>query len=186
MKLWLESSGISQARTRLSPSWGWLEFNATVQEVEDLLQAKYHVYEHAVTGQPHVACEEYRLPNHLKGSHIDFMYPTVHFDAKVKPRNAKDAAAKRAPSKRAAPKDSVTTKLGQPGSASLPKLGQWLGGITSVITQLTQCDVQITPWCLRVLYEFPPNQLLKTNKQNSYGIVEYTPQAYRPEGRSQQ
>jgi tripeptidyl-peptidase-1 len=36
----------------------------------------------------------------------------------------------------------------------------------------------ITPDCLRALYQFPVNH--KANPKNSYGIVEYTPQAYVP------
>lgn len=36
----------------------------------------------------------------------------------------------------------------------------------------------ITPDCLRALYQFPVNH--QANSKNSYGIVEYTPQAYVP------
>ncbi len=43
---WLVGSGISASRMRLSVNKGWIEFNATVSEVEDLLNTEYHVYEH--------------------------------------------------------------------------------------------------------------------------------------------
>lgn len=39
-------------------------------------------------------------------------------------------------------------------------------------------SLQITPNCLRALYKFPPG--ITANPKNSYGIVEYTPQAYVP------
>lgn len=50
--------------------------------------------------------------------------------------------------------------------------------ISTILNELENCDVQITPACLRALYGlvYVP---VATNK-NSLGIVEYTPQAYRP------
>lgn len=97
------------------------------------------------------------------------MYPTVHFDAKVLPREL-DASRKRAVN--------AGTHKGQgwPGSGSLPKTGQ--KGPSGPFTELENCDVNIVPDCLRALYEFPPN--FEANPKNSYGIVEYTPQAYVP------
>lgn len=73
--------------------------------------------------------------------------------------------------------DPVARGVGQPGSWSSPKLGRWMNH-NDIITQLSQCDEQITPDCLRALYQIPVN--LKANSQNSYGIVEYSPQAYLP------
>lgn len=43
---WLTDFGIHPDRLRLTPSKGWIEVNATVEEVEDLIQAEYHVYTH--------------------------------------------------------------------------------------------------------------------------------------------
>jgi tripeptidyl-peptidase-1 len=60
VKSWLTSAGISDKRIKHSDSLGWLKFDATVDEAEELLNAKYHVWEHSETGQPHVACDEYR------------------------------------------------------------------------------------------------------------------------------
>ena len=59
----------------------------------------------------------------------------------------------------------------------MPKLGKYLPK-SDIIKQLQNCDTQITPWCLRALYKFPPG--FTANPKNSYGIVEYTPQAYVP------
>ncbi|KAF9237889.1 peptidase S8/S53 domain-containing protein [Melanogaster broomeanus] len=55
VRLWLLESGIS-------PSRGWLEFQATVREAEDLLHTTYSVYKHE-TGAEHVG--NYHLPEHL-------------------------------------------------------------------------------------------------------------------------
>ena len=89
VKSWLTSSGIHSTRIKQSQSLNWLEFEATVDEAEELFKTKYNVYEHGETGQPHVACEEYSVPAHLQ-EHIDLVYPTVHFDVKVKPRMEDD------------------------------------------------------------------------------------------------
>ncbi|EME50290.1 hypothetical protein DOTSEDRAFT_68978 [Dothistroma septosporum NZE10] len=172
VKAWLASAGIDGDRVGKSQSLGWLEFTATVNQAEDLLKTKYHVYEHDETGRPHVACEEYSVPATLKDK-IDFVYPTLHFDAKLKVREGSaDSIAKR----EVKPGQSKTP--GKPGSGSLPKWNHRFLPHSDIITQLQNCDTQITPWCLRVLYKFPPG--FTANPKNSYGIVEYTPQAYVP------
>jgi len=119
-----------------------------------------------------VACDQYSVPAHLT-EHIELVYPTVHFDAKVKPRNTKRTIRKRERT------PGVYKGIGMPGSGSLPKGGWGIGHHGSDPFQdLSTCDTLITPDCLRALYEFPVNY--QANSKNSYGIVEYTPQAYVP------
>lgn len=91
VKAWLASAGIDGTRVRQSQSLNWLEFSATVDEAEELLKTRYNVYEHE-SGQPHIACEEYSIPAHLQ-EHVEFVYPTVHFDAKLKARGLSEDAA---------------------------------------------------------------------------------------------
>lgn len=43
---WLSDAGFDGERMRLSHSKGWVEVNATVSEVEELLQTEYNVYTH--------------------------------------------------------------------------------------------------------------------------------------------
>lgn len=177
VRSWLSSSGIASDRLTQSQSRSWLEFEASVDEAEELLKTKYHVYEHGQTGQLHVASEEYSVPSHLK-EHIDIITPTVHFDVKVKPRKSNPELTGRDES------SDVRKGLGWPGSGSLPKGGRRLGPNgplhgKKLREELAMCDEYITPDCLRALYQFPINH--KLNRDNSYGIVEYTPQAYVPE-----
>lgn len=146
VKNWLVGAGIAEDRIKQTQSLGWLSFDASVDEAESLLNTQYHVYEHSETGQPHVACDEYSLPVHIQ-KHVDFITPTVHFDAKVKPRDGSDRKRDVDPN--------AAKGIGKPSSGSLPKFGQWLPK-NSIITQLQNCDKQITPWCLRLLYKFPP------------------------------
>lgn len=165
VKDWLSTSGIAGERIKQSQSLGWLHFNATIDEAENLLKTKYHIYEHGETGQPHVACEDYSIPANLKDK-IDFVTPTLHFDLKLKPRN--ENAGKRDMQEHVKP--------GNPNGGNIPKFEPIAK--SSIIKQLTDCDKQITPNCLRALYKFPPG--ITANPKNSYGIVEYTPQAYVP------
>ncbi|KIJ65943.1 hypothetical protein HYDPIDRAFT_166913 [Hydnomerulius pinastri MD-312] len=151
---WLLDSGIEAHRVKVSPSKGWLEFQSTVQEAEDLLHTSYHVYGHE-TGAEHVACEGYHLPEHL-APHIDFVTPSVHFDAKLSKRG-----------------DTAFRPIGKPGSGNGPKT---TGTVTNWIDQLEDCDNHITPICLRALYGLIYEPL--SADKNSYGIVEYTPQTY--------
>lgn len=165
---WLIASGISSDSVKLSKGKNWINLEASADQAESLLNTKYHVYEHGVTGQPHIGCDEYSLPKHLK-DHIDFVTPSLHFDTRVTERSNKFEKRNVVPN--------TGKQIGQPSSGSTPHLGQWINK-SQFITQLEQCDEQITPNCLRALYQIPKS----TGKsvKNSYGIVEYTPQAYVP------
>ena len=167
---WLTESGIDPSRIELSSGRNWMMFNASVGEVESLLQTKYNYYTHA-SGQGHIACDEYRVPQSLS-KHIDFIMPTVHFDTKIIDKPGQDQKAK---------KRDVPTNH-QPGDPSNiawnPKKGKTIASPNSpspgVVYNLANCNQYITPDCLRALYNFSNGTLAKS----SYGIVEYTPQAY--------
>ena len=137
-------------------------------QAEKLLKTKYHSYIHE-SGTPQVACEEYHVPEHVS-KHLDFITPTVHFDAKIRPPGAESGLEKRKV------QPGIGSKVGQPGSGSLPKQGEILGSIENIIMELAQCDEFIVPDCLRALYLIPP--VLTNLQKNAYGIVEYSPQAY--------
>ena len=92
--------------------------------------------------------------------------PTVHFDTKIV------EIPEREINKR-------SLHPGDPGNGFLPKKGPTIKGPgadpdAAQPFSLTTCNTQITPDCLRALYSFPNGTLAKS----SYGIVEYTPQAY--------
>ena len=164
---WLRSSGLDKSRTRLSSGRNWIHFNATIAEAERLLQTKYKVYEHS-SGQLHIACDDYSVPADVQ-KHIDFIMPTVHFDTKIVANP--DRTIKR--------DIGANLKPGNPGNGFLPKKGPTIKGPGPQPDALqpqakTNCNTQITPECLRALYGLPAGSIAKS----SYGIVEYTPQAY--------
>ena len=177
VRAWLESSGIAPERVSQSQSLGWLNFDATVEEAENLLKTEYYVYKHS-TGKSHVACSEYHVPEHIR-QHVDFITPTVHFDAKIMGPKSDDnpKIQKRGPPSAAGhpTTNGVGHNIGSPNSGSLPKLGATID-ISKISAELANCDVNIVPDCLRALYLTPPG--FSANPKNSYGIVEYTPQAY--------
>ncbi|KAL1615957.1 hypothetical protein SLS56_011628 [Neofusicoccum ribis] len=176
VKSWLASAGIATERVKTSQGLNWIEFDATVDEAESLLMTEYHVYHHSATGQGHIAAEDYSLPAHVR-EHIDFVLPTVHFDAKVTHPKKKLNFTNRKRDTVSTVKPGVAHTIGESGSGSLPKFGGQLSA-AEVISDLAQCDEQIVPDCLRALYQFPEGST--ANPDNSYGIVEYTPQAYIP------
>ncbi|KDQ54112.1 hypothetical protein JAAARDRAFT_60885 [Jaapia argillacea MUCL 33604] len=153
---WLTSSGFDASRIRVTPTKTWIEVNATVEEAERLLKTEYHVFEHG-TGKEHVACDTYSLPEHVT-KHVDLITPTVHFNAIIKARSEASGGA---------------AHIGNPGVGLHPKT---TGKISTLLTELENCDQQITPICLRALYGLVYEPL--ATSKNSYGIVEYTPQAY--------
>ncbi|MCJ1248318.1 hypothetical protein MMC30_005535 [Trapelia coarctata] len=164
---WLVASGVEPARVVLSPGRHWLKFNATIAEVESLLQTEYKYYQN-LSGQGHLACEEYSIPKTLQ-QHIDLIMPTVHFDTKL----FLEPESKR--KKRNAP---ANFQPGDPSNTGfMPKKGKTLSGPTpdaSVAYTLANCNQFVTPDCLRALYNLPNGTLAKS----SYAVVEYTPQAY--------
>ncbi|THH29362.1 hypothetical protein EUX98_g4824 [Antrodiella citrinella] len=160
VKEWLTSSGILDHRLRLSPSKGWIEFNATTAEVEELLQTEYHVYFHPETGAEQISCHSYSVPEHIR-EHIDLIKPTVHFKRRL-PSNAQ--------------RKKRSFNPGLPTGSFKP--GPKTNGVKPQVhlpSDLANCDVNITPDCVRALYKIDHKPV--NTARNSYGIVEFTPQA---------
>ncbi|KAF8435043.1 peptidase S8/S53 domain-containing protein [Boletus edulis BED1] len=157
VRSWLITCGIGEERIALSRAKGWIQVNVTVEEAEELMNTEYNVYTH-LSGKVHVASEVYYLPEHVQ-PHVDFITPSVHFDAKLTRRSSSESA-------------SSARGIGRLGFVSDPETASavsWIHG-------LEHCDSSITPICLRTLYDifYDP---VATDK-NSFGIVEYTPNTY--------
>lgn len=165
---WLSAAGIESTRISSFKGKNWINFDASISEVEALLKTEYKFYSHT-TGQGHLACDEYSVPQSVR-KHIDFIMPTVHFDTKIV-SESEDSRTKR--------DRPVNLQPGDPNNTGFkPKKGKTLPspntpGATLAYT-LANCNQYVTPECLRALYNFGNGTL----SQSSYGIVEYTPQAY--------
>ncbi|KAF2416266.1 tripeptidyl peptidase-like protein [Tothia fuscella] len=125
---WLGDSGIDTARLKKSSSSGESRFNATIKEMEDLLQSNYHVYRHSdrvLYGR----CDGYRLPEDI-GRRIDFISPTAELSYRlIEPQDESIQRQERAS------RATVSSKGRRP--------------------EATSCDQLITPDCLRQLYHIP-------------------------------
>ena len=174
---WLTSAGIAQERISKSQSLGWLTLSITIDEAESLLETEYHIYRHS-TGRFQAACTEYFVPPNIR-PHIDFITPTVHFDTKISSSKRQGQQKSGRALYKAAidvPVEAeVAFKVGSSKSGSHLKKGPEVA-IDLVNDDLAECHTRITPQCLRELYQFGPG--ISANPQNSYGIVEYTPQTY--------
>lgn len=84
--------------------------------------------------------------------HVDFVTPSVHFDAKLTRRSGGESG-------------SPARGIGQPGVGITPKT---TGTVSGIINELEDCDNHITPICLRTLYGLFYEPL--ATDENSYGI----------------
>ena len=177
--VWLKSSGIDSERISKSQSMGWLTFDATVAEAENLLKTEFFLHKH-ITGKPHVACDDYSVPEYVQ-PHVDFITPTVHFDTKV-PQSRHVEKRDMPLERRATPtvaaagvpvqSKAAVKKITNPNGGYLPKKGPNIN-IKGIIAELQNCNQFIVPDCLRALYRFPPNVV--ANSKNSFGYVNTTP-----------
>ena len=55
---WLESAGISKDRISQSVNKQWMQFEASVEEANNLLRTDFHLWEHTPSGKMNVACDE--------------------------------------------------------------------------------------------------------------------------------
>jgi tripeptidyl-peptidase-1 len=170
---WLSESGVSGERVKQSQSLTWLHVNITVSKAEDLLKTKYYEYTHSLSGKLHVACDEYSLPEDIQ-SHVDFITPTLHFDAKIEKSKKRrslnqeeiEIAKRQTSSAGHKVQPGIGHTIGSPGDKSLPKDGGRIP-FGTILSQLENCDKSIVPNCLRALYEFPPN-FPANSKSKSY------------------
>ncbi|KDQ11416.1 hypothetical protein BOTBODRAFT_35307 [Botryobasidium botryosum FD-172 SS1] len=165
VKDWLISAGLHPHRLQYSHPKGAVLVDMAIEEIEDLLQTEYDIYEHE-SGQPHVACDSYSVPQAIQ-NHIDFITPTVHFDAKVAKRDDSDQPFK-------------AFNIGDLKISFItPKIQ--FANLLDIFKQqaVKNCDKQTTPACLQALYGYGKYQQ-RASMENSLGIVEYTPQSYLP------
>jgi tripeptidyl-peptidase I len=105
----------------------------------------------------HEACDSYSVPEHVR-EHIDIILPTVNFDARILPRSNLP---------RSNPNPTLTPA--HKGAAVHPLVkteGKQATGIGH--GSLANCDQEITPDCLRALYNFHYTPV--ATDKNSYGI----------------
>lgn len=175
MTAWLTGSGIDPDAVKVTPNKAWIEVNITVEKAEELLHTRYFIYDHSLR-ESHVGCQSYSLPQDLSANHVDIILPSVHFDAKFSPPKTEELRRRQLTTPGPVVEGGTVLDVGL-FNDSLPKQGPLISAAEAVLIDTTTCDQFIIPDCLRLLYNFPKGSL----NLSSYGIVEYTPQAYLPE-----
>ena len=106
-----------------------------------------------------LACDSYSVPYQVL-PHIDFITPSVSFDAAPRPNFHKRGIDG---------SEQPARKIGEISSG--PKKAGTLSE-EEIIQNIVECGSQITPICLQVLYKLPPGTTQKAVSKNSYGIGE--------------
>jgi tripeptidyl-peptidase-1 len=58
VRAWLEAAGVEPHRVSQSTNKQWLQFDAKAAEIEGILHAEYHHYEHKQSGKTNIGCDE--------------------------------------------------------------------------------------------------------------------------------
>lgn len=163
VKQWLVDSGIEESRIQHIGFTKWLQFNATLREAENLLKTQYYAYTHLQTGEEHVSCDHYSIPEHLQ-QHIDLITPTVTMikrNSKVKNLQKKSDTTNPAGKLVAKRKEDPRTKKPNPPRVKSVDLN----------TDLSNCNATLGPQCIKALYNFPDGT--KSTPGNELGIAEW-------------
>ncbi|KAH8647697.1 putative Tripeptidyl-peptidase sed1 [Xylariales sp. PMI_506] len=170
VKTWLVSAGIPADGISQSANKQWIQFDATVEEVEELLAADYHFYEHGPSGSKSIAVDEYHVPIELR-SHIDYITPGVKLRAepgKLRKMKKRWEAEKLAKRRFEAQHTEVDFFKDAKGDAASPPV---LNG--------TVCDIYVTTTCIQSQYGIANNTLAAPG--NELGIFESLDDHYSKE-----
>lgn len=162
VRSWLVSSGIDKDSITLSGNKAWLAFTATADRMESLLHTEYFEFEDTATGGIMPACDRYHVPHHVQ-DHIDYVTPGIKLLAPMeKPKEHE----KRGLSKR------QWSHHGNPHHNGPWPKHHWPHRPSPhhPNSDLSTCDIAITPACIAALYDIPPAHL--ADPSNSMGIFE--------------
>jgi tripeptidyl-peptidase I len=159
VKQWLADAGIKGVVQ--SDNKAWLAFHPTVAQAEELLQTEYFEYEDRQSGGIMPGCDQYHVPMHIQ-QHIDYITPGI---------------------KLMAPHTDPPTSGNLKKRQGWPHRPQWHHRPHgpkhhyppgpppySNSSDLSTCDVAITPACVAALYHIPPGH--SAHPGNSMGIFE--------------
>ncbi|KAF7195880.1 Tripeptidyl-peptidase sed1 [Pseudocercospora fuligena] len=143
---WLSQSGISDAKKTAT---GWIAFEAPASSVEDLLEAQIHEYK-SQDGTIRLGCDQYALPAHI-APHVDYLTPGV---AKLSQPVGKTKVKRWGGYGEGRGRGG--RHWGPPPSHRPPYWGQpWHPPGGGIPADLQACGRNITPPCLRALYDIP-------------------------------
>ncbi|KAG5927880.1 hypothetical protein E4U42_001678 [Claviceps africana] len=157
---WLVKSGVPAQNINLSKSRGWIMFDSTVEKLQSLVKADYHVYEHLQSRSDHIGTDEYRLPADIAPL-VDFILPGTTF-TEFRKRTGKGGPVPRATIERFVP-------FSQDQAA---EFAVHFNGTSA-------CDKYVTPQCIKAIYNI--TEATSHNPSNSLGIFEALDDVYAQE-----
>ncbi|QUC20437.1 uncharacterized protein UV8b_04678 [Ustilaginoidea virens] len=158
VKGWLVKAGVPANKIYLSKSKAWLSFATTVDKLQQLVKADYHVYENLRSRDEHVGTEQYKLPADV-APFVDFILPGTTF---IKhPKRAKKASVA-----------AVKEPLRPLSQDQIRKLQSGINGTAN-------CAQYVTPQCIKAMYNIPDGTL--SNNTNPMGIFESLEDIYSQE-----
>jgi tripeptidyl-peptidase-1 len=156
VKQWLIDSGIASERVTHSENKAWFAFDASADEAENLLHTEFHEFEDSISGGVMPACDKYHVPKHIS-KHIDYITPGIKLLAPPESHRAKRAAIR-------------NIEMGLSPRVTHNVLANVGAASTVDSSDLSTCDIAITPACVAALYQIPP--ATSANPNNSMGIFE--------------
>ncbi|KAI0885109.1 subtilisin-like protein [Annulohypoxylon maeteangense] len=194
IKDWLVEAGIPSRNISQSSNKQWVQFDASVDEVEKLLMADYHVWEHVSTGVKDIACDEYHVPKQVK-EHIDYITPGIklmgHGNTQQplsKKRGEVGVGSHLRFSERVSESELAKSMSERSRNAASSKkaMGPGVTGFAEPVgtahiesgnfTLPGGCDQYVTPDCIRALYGIPKGT--KKHPDNRMGIFQSLGQHY--------
>jgi tripeptidyl-peptidase-1 len=161
VKSWLLGSGLFKEGDIIQyENKGWLAVDMPAKYAERLFGTEY--YEHITNdGEVRIGCDEYWLPIHVS-SHVDFVKPGVKLSAPLKKRQVDKRSGFWGP-----PSRGHGPSRGHPPyypGWEIPPTGHGLP------PDLQNCGVNITPTCIKALYDIPTAYL--DQPENVMGLYE--------------
>ncbi|KYK60569.1 alkaline serine protease AorO [Drechmeria coniospora] len=161
VKDWLTSAGIPGGTIRVPKSKAWVHFDATVDQLEDVLGTRYHVYNHVESRNEHVGVDSYRLPREV-AEHVEFVTPGVVFAPRTRAVGKQMKREEKLPRAKVRP---MPVELAQK--------------LRSNPERTDDCGRAITPACIKAMYNITDGKLASAG--NQLGIFELDEQKYSQE-----
>lgn len=161
VKNWLLSSGLFGDDDIIQyENKGWIAVDMPAKHAESLFSTEY--YEHETEkGDVRIGCDEYYLPTHVS-NHIDFIKPGVKLSAPLKKRSIEKRGGISGP-----PRGPTRLPHFKP-----PNYPGWHmpPPAYGLPPDLQNCGVNITPTCIKALYDIPAATL--NQPENEMGLFE--------------
>ncbi|KAL2131343.1 hypothetical protein VTI74DRAFT_5232 [Chaetomium olivicolor] len=183
IKRWLVASGLEEGRLSQSENKQWIQFDAAVHEVEELLLTRYHVFEHIETGVQNIACSKYHVPHNVS-HHVDYITPGIKLMSGGYDENITKRTLGRRHKNAGLPKQNkkvmkANAKGKGKGKGKCKPHTPPVDPVDPRFKVTGPCSDEITPHCIRAQYQIPNGT--KAARGNELGIFQSLNQHYSQE-----